>query len=148
MLLADLPETLLHGDCKVGNFAITPEGVAAFDWSWVGRGPCTVDLGWYLAVNSGRLARPKLDVVAHYRSLLEAALDHRIPEAEWRRLVAVAIACGARMLLWQKALELANGEPSTKDEWEWWVSAVEQHVVSTVSPGMPVLSHGTGGGVK
>jgi hypothetical protein len=130
VLSAELPETLLHGDSKVANFAITPEGVAAFDWSLVGRGPCTVDLGWYLAVNSGRLARPKLDVLAHYRSLLEASLDRCLAEAEWRRFVAFAIAYGARMLMWEKALGLASGGPSARDEWDWWVGAIEQYVLS------------------
>jgi hypothetical protein len=128
-LSAGLPQTLFHGDCKVANFAITPEGVAAFDWALVGRGPCTVDIGWYLAVNSGRLARPKLDVLARYRSFLEASLDWCVAEAEWRRFVAVAIIHGARMLLWEKALGLASGEPSASDEWEWWVGAIEQYVL-------------------
>ena len=75
-----LPRTLLHGDAKVANFALLPTGVAAFDWSWVGAGPCTFDLGWYLAVNAGCLARPKEVVLSRYRALLEQELGNDFPE--------------------------------------------------------------------
>jgi hypothetical protein len=60
-----LPFTLLHGDAKLANFAVLPgDRCAAIDWALVGAGPATVDLGWYLAVNAGRLARPKDEVIA------------------------------------------------------------------------------------
>ena len=69
---AGLPWTLLHGDAKVANFALLPgRRVAAFDWQLLGIGPATLDLGWYLAVNAGRLARPKEHVIARYRDLLD-----------------------------------------------------------------------------
>src|SRR5262249_4470268 len=47
-----LPWTLLHGDCKVANFALLPDGrVAAFDWEALAVGPAPLELGYYLAVN-------------------------------------------------------------------------------------------------
>ena len=118
---ADLPWTLLHGDTKVGNLAWCSDGrVAAFDWEIVGVGPPTLDLGYHLAVNSSRLARPKDAVIARYRELLEAELVTRIDDRQWRRLVDVGILCGAVMLLWPKALGLESGDPRAAPEWDWW----------------------------
>jgi hypothetical protein len=126
---AGLPWTLLHGDAKIANFGLYPDGrVAAFDWEWIGAGPPTLELGWYLAVNSARLARPKESVIARYRELLEAALGSGIPEHQWRRLLAVGILCGAAMLLWPKALALEAGAPGAAAEWQWWVEQLRVSV--------------------
>jgi hypothetical protein len=119
---ATLPRTLLHGDAKVANFALLGDGrVAAFDWALIGAGPCTLDLGWYLAVNAGRLVRSKDDVIAHYRALLEAELGHAIPSEIWERLLSTGLLCGAAMGLWEKALALEAGVPRASAEWDWWL---------------------------
>jgi aminoglycoside phosphotransferase (APT) family kinase protein len=123
---AGLPRTLLHGDAKVANFALLPTGVAALDWSWVGAGPCTLDLGWYLAVNAGRLARPKPAVIGRYRVFLEAALESRLADEQWSRLVAFGVLAGARLLLWEKALVMQSGSARATAEWKWWLQALEQ----------------------
>jgi hypothetical protein len=130
---SDLPRTLLHGDAKVANFALLPTGVAAFDWSWVGAGPSTFDLGWYLAVNAGRLARPKEAVLSRYRELLQQELGHELPESLWARLVTLAMLVGARLLLWEKALALKGGSPRATHEWAWWLQALEQTVVPNLA---------------
>lgn len=117
---ADLPRTLLHGEAKVANFAVLPgEQVAAFEWALVGTGPCTIDLGWYLAVNASRLTGPKEQVISHYRTRLEAALGNSLPDSVWQRLETVAIVCGARMLLWSKVLALEVGRPGSSGTGEW-----------------------------
>jgi hypothetical protein len=119
---ATLPRTLLHGDTKVANFALLGDGrVAAFDWALIGTGPCTLDLGWYLAVNAGRLARPKEGVIARYRALLEAELGRAIPSEIWERLLFAGLLCGAAMGLWEKALTAESGAPRASAEWDWWV---------------------------
>ncbi len=119
---ADLPQTLLHGDTKVANCAVFSDGrVSAFDWALVGSGPCTIDLGWYLAVNASRLTASKSEIMARYRALLEAALGRRVPDRLWGRLETVAVTCGARTLLWSKALALESGRAGAGAEWEWWV---------------------------
>jgi aminoglycoside phosphotransferase (APT) family kinase protein len=125
---AGLPATLLHGDAKVANFAILPSGrVAAFDWQLLGTGPATLDIGWYLAVNASRLTRPKEQVLARYRDLLESCLATHLPDALWHRLVSLGILCGALMLLWSKALALEeSGSPAAAAEWDWWVARLEQ----------------------
>lgn len=118
---SDLPRTLLHGDVKVANFAVRPSGrVAAFDWAVMGAGPCTIDLGWYLAINATRLAGTKEVLVKRYRALLEDALGRSLPDATWRSLEDLAVVYGSRMLLWSKALALEGGSTEAKAEWEWW----------------------------
>jgi len=121
---AGLPSTLLHGDAKVANFALLPgRRVAAFDWQLLGAGPATLDLGWYLAVNAGRLARPKEHVIARYRDLLESHLTRPLSNLLWERMVSVGVLCGALMLLWAKALSLEeSGSPHAAEEWNWWVT--------------------------
>ncbi len=125
----DLPRTLLHGDVKVGNFAVAPGGVAAFDWALIGAGPCTLDLGWYLAVNAGRLAHSKEEIAKRYRMLLERALGRGLDDELWDRLWAVAVLNGTCMLLWQKALAVADGSTWAAREWAWWLAALERWVI-------------------
>lgn len=121
---AGLPWTLLHGDAKVANFALLPgRRVAALDWELLGVGPATLDLGWYLAVNAGRLARPKEHVIARYRNLLESHLTRPLSHLLWERMVSVGVLCGALMLLWAKALSLEEtSSPHAAEEWNWWVT--------------------------
>jgi hypothetical protein len=127
----DLPRTLLHGDVKVANFALPAGGrVAAFDWAMAGAGPCTIDLGWYLAVNASRLTGPKEQIFARYRSLLEIALGEPLQDSLWKRLTNVAIVCGARMLLWSKALGLDVARPGAREEWTWWVNRLTDPALS------------------
>jgi hypothetical protein len=113
----DLPRTLVHGDVKVANFALTPNGVAAFDWATVGVAPCSIDLGWYLAVNASRLAGTKERVIERYRELLGFTID----DETWRRLEEAAIIYGAKLLLWSKALALESGRAGAAEEWDWWM---------------------------
>jgi hypothetical protein len=124
---ADLPQTLVHGDVKVANFAPIPgRGVAAFDWALVGVGPCATDLGWYLAVNASRLARSKEAVIARYRALLEHELAKQFDDALWARLEDVAVIYGARTMLWSKGAQVAAGGGAAQAEWEWWALRLDE----------------------
>jgi len=78
-----------------------------------------LDLGWYLAVNASRLARPKEAVIERYRALLEEALGRPIAASEWSQMVESAVLFGALMLLWSKALALKDDRPAARAEWEW-----------------------------
>lgn len=119
---AELPNTIIHGDAKVANFALLQHGgVAAFDWAWIGTGPCTLDLGWYLAVNATRLSRSKEGVAGRYRDLLQAELGETLADETWDRLMRVGILYGALMLLWSKALGLEAGLEAATREWDWWI---------------------------
>ena len=124
---ADLPETLVHGDVKVANFAPIPSrGIAAFDWALVGAGPSTTDLGWYLGVNASRLTRSKEAVIARYRELLEGELGQALDDALWARLEDVAVIYGARTMLWAKGAQVASGIEAGRTEWEWWARRLEE----------------------
>ena len=108
---------------KVANCALLGNGrVTAFDWAMVGTGPCTIDVGWYLAVNASRLTGSREAILSKYRRLLESALGHGLSDRLWRRLESVAVVTGARMLLWSKTLALELGRPGAADEWNWWVN--------------------------
>lgn len=125
-----LPRTLLHGDAKVANFAVLADGrVAAFDWAMLGAGPCTLEAGWYLAVNASRLSRSKEDVLRRYRALLAVARGEDLAEDVWASLVRCGLVVGARELLWSKALALEADRPGARAEWEWWVAQLEAHAV-------------------
>lgn len=124
---ADLPRTLIHGDTKVANFAFLPDGsVAAFDWTNLGAAPATLDLGWYVAVNSTRLARGKDDLIARYREILESKLGRTLEGALWERMVEAGVVSGARMLLWSKALALQDGTAFRRADWEWWAERLSR----------------------
>jgi len=120
---ADLPRTLVHGDTKVANFAFLPDGrVVAFDWTNMGAAPATLDMGWYLAVNSTRLSRSKDELIARYRELLESRLGFALEPALWERMMDAAIVTGARLLLWSKAMGLQERTAFRRDDWDWWAA--------------------------
>jgi len=122
-----LPRTIIHGDAKVANFAILPNGrVSAFDWAMIADGCATLDLGWYVAVSASRLTRSKEEVFAAYRVALERRLGYSLGDALWTRLYEAAILGGAAVLLWNKALNVKNGLPGAVEEWNWWVGALER----------------------
>tara|TARA_B110000046_G_scaffold165254_1_gene181403 strand:+ start:41957 stop:42967 length:1011 start_codon:yes stop_codon:yes gene_type:complete len=115
----DLPTTFLHGDTKLSNMALMPDNkIAAFDWAFTGQGPSSIDLGWYIAINSTRLARSKEDVIALYRTCLEVHLQHPIEEETWIEMEDLAVFTDAKMLLWNKALGYQSGTERGKSEWK------------------------------
>lgn len=131
----DLPVTLLHGDAKIANMAILPSGkVVVFDWTYVGWGPCGIELGWYMAVNSTRLARTKEDLFRKYRTCLESHLKFTIHEETWSGIAELAIITGTMMMLWNKALGYQAGTQRGKDEWEWWVAHLKNVVRKKLLP--------------
>ena len=111
----------------MANFGFLPGGrVAAFDWEMLGIAPATLDLGYYLAVNAGRLTRSKEAVVERYRGLLESARRGAIPDEVWERLVSVCLLYAAAVLLWSKAVALEPGSQRALDEWNWWVDQLQR----------------------
>src|SRR3989304_6002136 len=87
-------------------------------------------LGWYLAVNAGRLARPKEAVIARYRALLESKLGAVLSTEVWGQMLSVGLLCGALMLLWSKALALESGSEEAAREWQWGVGQLFRQVQS------------------
>ena len=80
-----------------------------------------VDLGWYLAVNATRLSGSKEQTIARYRTMLELALERRLPDPLWSALLDAGILTGAMMLLWSKAAALESGGERARQEWDWWI---------------------------
>jgi hypothetical protein len=103
--------------------------VAAFDWEGLSVGPAPLELGYYLAVNAGRVRGTKESLLARYRARLEEALARPLDEATWRRMEALTVLAGANLLLWQKALPLLEDDPPARarDEFEWWAAALTRH---------------------
>jgi thiamine kinase-like enzyme len=122
----NLPLTLLHGDVKVANMAIIPNGkLVLFDWPMIGCAPCGIELGWYLAVNSTRLATTKEEFIGKYKTSLETHLQFTIEKNMWQRILHLAVIAGAMMLLWNKALAMKSGSQKSIQEWEWWKDQLE-----------------------
>jgi len=125
----DLPVTFLHGDLKIANMAIVPgDRLALFDWPMIGCAPCGIELGWYLAVNSTRLARTKEEFIYAYRSSLESHLQQVIDEKIWQEMIKLSIVSGSMMMLWSKALGWQSGTERGKAEWEWWKKTLEDAI--------------------
>ena len=70
------PSTLVHGDFRLGNLIIGPEGVrAVLDWEIVHRGDPLEDLGW-LCARPWRFRGPNpVGGMGHYGDLLGAYSD-------------------------------------------------------------------------
>ena len=92
-------------------------------------GPAPLELGYYLAVNSGRIVGGKEALLARYRTVLEGGLGHRLDAPTWRRLQALTVLAGANVLLWQKALPFLEVEPPprARDEFGWWADALAHY---------------------
>jgi hypothetical protein len=104
------PQTLIHGDWKLGNLGRDGERTILLDWDRTGEGPALVDLAWYLAVNCDRLPESKEDTIGAYRAALEAeGID---TERWWDAQLAAALAGAFLQLGWSK-----TGDPS---EFAWW----------------------------
>jgi hypothetical protein len=123
----EAPKTLLHGDYKFGNLGRRrgPDGLRtiALDWSLALWGWPTLEVGWFLAVNSARLSIAKERCIDVYREA--AAID---PGPTWDRLVDLGLLGGGVMrLAWAKALGAASDDPAVRTreaaEVEWWCEA-------------------------
>jgi hypothetical protein len=115
--LAPLPAALLHGDLKFDNIGIAPDGrVWLIDWAMPLLAPPTVELGWFLAINSRRLPASLDDVIERYARAAGIAPAHRA------RHDALTVLCGLLLRGWRKALDAAEGEPA---ELAWWCEHAE-----------------------
>ena len=107
------PQTLVHGNFKLDNLGVTPDGrTVLLDWEGSGRGAATSDLAWYLAINCRRLPQTKEESILTYRRALEAlGID---TGAWWDRQLALSLLGGLVHFGWEKAFG------GLDDELAWW----------------------------
>lgn len=116
--LAATPTTLLHGDWKLGNLGVRPDGrTILLDWAYPGEGPVGHDLAWYLALNRARLPESKEDTIARFRTALAG---HGVAtEGWWERQLGLSLLGALVQFGWEKAL-------GDDDELGWWVAAARE----------------------
>ena len=110
MALQAGPQTLIHGDWKLGNLGRKGSRTILLDWDRTGEGAPLVDLAWYLSVNCDRLPESKEDTIAAYRSALDDAGIDTGPW--WDAQLAAALAGAFLQLGWSK-----TGDAT---EFAWW----------------------------
>jgi hypothetical protein len=125
--LGRYPQTVVHGDWKLGNLGIHRETdqVILLDWAVVGPAPGPVDLAWYLAVNCARLPVSKEATIDLYRSRIEARTGAKIPDESWTRQLELSLLGGFLELGWPKAYGALHADAESvrareRAELEWW----------------------------
>jgi hypothetical protein len=104
------PQTLIHGDWKLGNLGREGDRTILLDWDRTGEAPPLVDLAWYLAVNCDRLPESKEDTIDAYRTSLESSgID---TASWWDDQLSPALAGAFLQLAWSKTGDSA--------EFGWW----------------------------
>jgi hypothetical protein len=104
------PQTLIHGDWKLGNLGRDGSRTILLDWDRTGSGAALVDVAWYLAVNCDRLPESKESAIDAYRSALE--LRGVATETWWDQQLAAALAGAFLQLGWSKM--------GDDREFGWW----------------------------
>lgn len=111
--LDSTPQTFVHGNWKLDNLGVDPEGrTVLLDWEIPGRGPALSDLAWYLAINCRRLPVSKEETIEGYRRALER---HGIDTTQWwDRQLALCLLGALVQFGWEKAFG------GYDDELAWW----------------------------
>jgi hypothetical protein len=130
--LSAYPQTVIHGDWKLGNLGLTDGGSARqtvlLDWAIVGVAPPAVDLGWYLAVNSARLPVTREATIETFERCLRDALGDRFEQSWWEPQLDLALLGAFVQLGWPKILGALRGDPGVRereqDELRWWSERV------------------------
>jgi hypothetical protein len=104
------PQTLVHGDWKLGNLGRDGSRTILLDWDRTGAGSALLDLAWYLAVNCDRLPETKEEAIGAYRAALESAGIET--GSWWDAQLAAALSGAFLQLCWDKAEDDA--------EFGWW----------------------------
>jgi phosphotransferase family enzyme len=126
-----LPRTLLHGDLKLANVGLSPDGsIDLVDWQMVTVAPVAVELGWFLVSNVASLPLRPDDVLARYRAKA-TELGAAATLGDWPAQVDTAILVGLLLRGWRKgmdaeqALILPTGRTAAEDLGWWCDRAIE-----------------------
>lgn len=123
--LRRLPATGLHGDLKLANVALLPDGrTACIDWQMTALAPVALEMGWFLVANVAQLDQAPDAVLDRYFAALGAAGGRDVigDRAAQRDL---AIVVGLLLRGWRKGLDAAGGTvlPTGRDaaaDLRWW----------------------------
>jgi hypothetical protein len=120
--LGRLPSTGLHGDLKLANVALPPDGsVALIDWQMTAFAPLAVDLGWFLVSNVSQLP---LDPEAVFERYLElAGASSAVGDAAAQLHLTILV--GLLLRGWRKGLDAEAGltlptGQAAADDLRWW----------------------------
>lgn len=121
--LGRLPDAGLHGDLKLGNVGLEPDGtVWMIDWQMTLVAPIAVELGWFLVCNVAGLPMPPDEVLERYRRLAG------IPDDEaWAAQWDLAVLVGLMLRGWRKGFDTEAGVVTASGKaaaWDlaWWGS--------------------------
>lgn len=104
-----LPATGLHGDLKLANLALLPDGTTgAIDWQMIARAPVALELGWFLVSNVAQVATGPDATLDRYRRALEAAGGAGLV-GDWDAQRDLAILIGLLLRGWRKGLDAEAG---------------------------------------
>jgi hypothetical protein len=110
--LGRLPRCLLHGDLKLDNIGIRPDGtLSLIDWSMPMIAPAAVELGWFLAMNSHTLPVSLDETLAAYTCYSD------MDERQRDRHESATVLCGLLLRGWRKGLDAGSGNSA---ELRWW----------------------------
>ena len=138
--LAALPSVGLHGDLKLANIALLPDGQVSFiDWQMTLPAPIAVELGWFLVSNSGSLPLAPDAVLRRYRDTLESDARRTI-DGDWSDLQVVrdwdlqtdlTWIVGLLLRGWRKGLDAEAGVVlpsgvSAADDLAWWCARADE----------------------
>jgi hypothetical protein len=125
--LGRLPAEGLHGDLKLGNVGLAPDGaVDLIDWQMTLVAPIAVELGWFLVANVAGLPLPPDEVLERYRQLAGVPDD-----GAWAEQRDLSIVVGLLLRGWRKGLDaeadldLPDGRTARQDL-EWWSTSAEE----------------------
>ena len=119
--LGRLPVAGLHGDLKLGNAGLEPDGtVWLIDWQMTLIAPVAVELGWFLVCNVAGLPAPPDDVLERYRRVAGMHADD-----DWAAQRDLALVVGLLLRGWRKGLDADAGLQtacgwSAAEDLAWW----------------------------
>jgi hypothetical protein len=122
--LDKMPQTLVHGDYKIGNLgAVNEHGrmrTVMLDWQDATWGPPWMDVGYFLFLNAHRLPFSREEALWIYGDELERGGV----SAEGEQIDLALVAGGPLRLLWLTAADLEASDAGVRaraeDNLEWW----------------------------
>ena len=131
-----LPALGLHGDLKLANVALYPDGRVAFiDWQMSLRAPVAVELGWAMVSNSTELPVTPEEVLRRYLESLRwyagrwgsGSRRHDLEGlvGDWDAQIDLAMIVGLLLRGWRKGRDTDDGVTlgsgvGAADDLAWW----------------------------